>query len=401
MALIDTNHQLTLAARMDGLRSSALRDLLAVAGDPTMISLAGGLPDPDAFPVRELRRSLHRRLRTNPARLLQYGPTEGDPALRHWIALDEGRRHDRPVPDTGVLVTSGAQQGIDLVGRVLVDPGTPVAVEAPAYLGAIQALSVHQPDLVGIPTDEAGLQVDRLEARLAAGFRPRLLYVVSTFQNPTGTTLPLDRRRRLGELADRYGFWIVDDDPYHELRFEGAPLPPIGAFTHRAIRLGTFSKTLAPGLRVGWLVAPPELVGPLVRAKQAADLQPSSLAQPVVADLVAGAGYGHHLNRLRDRYRERAAALGAALDGAFGDHLAWVAPAGGMFLWARFTDGTDTSALLGPALDRGVAYVPGAEFHLDRAPSPWLRLSFATSRPDRLAEAAHRLRDAWRSHPAR
>lgn len=388
-----------LAGRMTGVRSSAIRDLLAVTQRPDVISLAGGLPAADGFPVSELRRIIDRRLRSRPLELLQYGPTEGHLALRQWIALDEGRRHDRPLPVDRVLVTSGAQQAIDLIGRVLVDRDVTVVVEQPTYLGAVHAFSLYEPRMATVPVDADGLQVDVLADLLAAGLRPRLVYAVSTFQNPSGATLSPERRRELARLADHYGFWIVDDDPYHELRFEGAAPPVIGTFTDRVIRLGSFSKTVAPGLRVGWAVAPTELVDPLVRVKQAADLQASSFAQPVLVDLVSDdRRYQAHLARLRTIYSQRADALVVALASTFGDRLDLSRPQGGMFVWARFTDGTDTRELLDSALEAGVAFVPGAEFWVGDGGQPWMRLSYATNPPEALATAVARLATAVADH---
>ncbi len=389
------DRSLGLARRLDGVPSSAIRDLLALTARPDILSLAGGLPAADTFPVRWIREEIDRQLRRQPEVLLQYATTEGHEGLRAVLADADGRRCDRPVGPGEVLITSGAQQAIDLVAHALLDPGDVVVVENPGYLGALQVLRLAQAQLEAVPVDDDGLDVDDLAARLEAGLRPKLVYVVPHFQNPTGTTLSFARRRQLGALADRYGFWILEDDPYVELRFTGPSLPSIGAFSERVIRLGSFSKTLAPGLRCGWLAAPAALVSAVVRVKQAADLQTSSFAQPVVAALLGDRrGMETHLASLRQVYAERARGLSRAVTREFGPSISFRAPAGGMFLWARLEGGIDTGAVLRIALDEGVAFVPGAEFQLGRPDPSWMRLGYATLSPRSLGEAAHRLAGA-------
>jgi 2-aminoadipate transaminase len=318
---------------------------------------------------------------------LQYGPTEGDDELR---ALAAARLGAAVAAD--VLVTTGSQQGLDLVARALVDPGDVVVVEAPSYLGALQALRTCEPAFVDVPLDRDGLCTDVLEERLVAGLRPKLLYTVPNFQNPSGTTLALGRRVHLAALADRYGFVVVEDDPYGVLRFRGDPLPPIRSFGENVVSLGTASKLLAPGLRVGWLAAPAWLLGPLVRLKQAADLHTSTLAQRIVADVLADAPFlAAHVEHVGALYRERCDALVDAVDGL----VDVVRPDGGMFLWGRMHDGDlDTTALLAIAVERGVAFVPGPAFHVAGQGTDALRLSFSTLTPAELREAATRLGDA-------
>jgi 2-aminoadipate transaminase len=298
------------------------------------------------------------------------------------------------VDPSRVLVTSGSQQALDLLARTLCAPGATVVVEEPAYLGALQALCAAGAVPHPVPLDEDGLDVDELARRLAGGLRPALVYTVTTFQNPSGAVLAPARRVQLAELAARYGFTVVEDDPYAEIRFGIPPVPPVRATNDAdVVTLGSFSKTVAPGVRVGWAVLPEPLVGPLTRLKQAADLQTGSLGQAVVARLVADRPWWeHHLDEVRAVYAERAAALADALGAAFGDRLALGSPRGGMFLWGRFTDGTPTSALLPVALAHGVGFVPGEEFFSGPDPDrSSLRLSFATNGPAGLAEAARRL----------
>ncbi len=387
----------TAAARVG---SSAIRDLLALTERSDVISFAGGLPDPATFPADAIAAATSRVLATDPAAALQYSTTEGDPALRRWIAERRG------AAATDVLVTHGSQQALDLVARTLLEPGDPVVLADPAYVGALQVLRLGQADLVGVPSDHDGLRVDLLADRLAAGLRPRLVYVVANFDNPSGASLSAPRRIALAELAERYGFWIVDDDPYGELHWSGrtasrahALSVPLRQLSDRVVTLGSFSKILSPGLRLGYLVAPAALTRELTIIKQAADLHTSTLSQHVVHSIVAEPGFlDAHLDRIRSVYANRSAALADALNAEFGVHLAFERPSGGMFLWARVVGAPiDTHAQLALALAHGVAYVPGAAFAVERGtatPLETLRLSFAGAPVDAFPEGARRLRAA-------
>jgi 2-aminoadipate transaminase len=381
-----------LSRRAAGATSSVIRDLLRLVDQPGVLSLAGGLPAPEGFPVERLRLAAERAFAVT-GRYgvvgLQYGPTEGDDELRALAAARLG------ADGAQVLVTTGSQQGLDLVARALLDPGDTVIVEAPSYLGALQALQACGPRFIEVPSDAAGLDTDRLADVLESGARPKLVYTVPNFQNPTGATLSLARRQHLAALADRYGFVVVEDDPYGVLRFRGNALPPIRSFSDRVVTLGTSSKLLAPGLRVAWLAAPAWLVGPLVRLKQAADLHTSTLAQRIVADVLADDDFlVGHVARIAALYRARCDALVDAVAGV----VDVAVPDGGMFLWGRVGDGSlDTATLLPHALKRGVAFVPGGAFHVGGGGSGFVRLSFSTLAPDALAEAARRLAAAVRS----
>lgn len=380
-----------LASRVQHMRSSAIRDLLRVAAQDGIISLAGGLPAEEAFPLDELRAASA----TLDAGTLQYSTTEGSPALRRWIADMVAAAAARPISPEQVLITSGSQQGLDLLGRVLIETGDVVAIDDPAYLGALQALGLFQPGFVPVPTDADGMDVDALEAILRAGRRVKVVYTVTNFSNPAGGTLSLARRKALGALADRYGFLVVEDDPYGLLRFADAPpLPPVSRFTDRCVSLGTFSKTVVPGLRVGWTVGDAALVATLARAKQGCDLHTSTLSQHLVLSLVGRSGWlEEHTGRLARRYALRSAALCDALEETFGGDVLFDRPRGGLFCWARLPS-VDTRDLLREALAGGVAFVPGAEFapvagqarHRDA-----LRLSFAGVAEDRIADGVHRL----------
>lgn len=381
-----------LARRTLALRSSAIRDLLAITQRPEVISLAGGLPAPVSFPVDELRAVTDEVFATAPGELLQYSTTEGLPALRAWVAARAAADRGTDVPADDVLITHGSQQGLDLVAKALVDPGSVVAIDEPGYVGAIQALSLFEPEFLPIPVDHHGLDVDALECRLAAGARPRLLYTVVNFQNPTGATLTVERRARLAALAERYGFVIVEDDPYSALRFAGEPLPSVARWSDRVVSLGTFSKLVVPGLRVGWIVAPPWLMPVLVRAKQGADLHTSSWGQVVLARLLERRGWlDDHIAALVRIYGVRAKALADGLAAELGERLAFHRPDGGMFLWARLTTGHSARELFHAALARDVAFVPGDAFFTGEPDHTSLRLSYSVGTPDELAEGARRL----------
>lgn len=387
---LDFEPELSTAARRVG--SSAIRDLLALTERPGMISLAGGMPAPDTFPVDAIRSATTAVLDRDGAAAVQYSATEGYGPLREWTAA----RHGVDAGASAVTITAGSQQGLDLVARTLVEPGDVVVTADPSYIGAIQAFRLAGARLVGIRSDEAGLVVDDLAEQLAAGLRPRLAYVVANLANPTGATLPDARRDQLAALADRYGFWLVEDDPYSALRWAGSEPAPLAGRSGRVITLGTASKVLCPGLRVGHLLAPAQLSKAIVQVKQAADLHTSTLTQRIIHELVTRPGFlDDRLATLPAAYRTRAEAMTAALRHHLGDAIAFTAPEGGMFVWAHLTDpDADTSALLTPALDAGVAFVPGPAFAITDPHTTHLRLSFATPTPPEIEEGIRRLATA-------
>lgn len=376
--------------------SSEIRELLRLTERPGVRSLAGGLPDPTTFPTAELAEAAA-RVAGDP-RALQYGATEGVAELREHLAGRETGRLGRPVTPDEVLVTTGSQQGLDLLARTLCDPGDVVLVDDPCYLGALQALRGAGARVVGVPVDDHGLRVDLVEDHLRSRTRPRLVYTVPTFQNPTGTTLARERRAALAALADRWGVPVVEDAPYEDLRFRGRPRPPVATGSDLVIGLGSASKTIAPGLRVGWVRAPAELVPALARAKQAVDLHTSTLAQHLVLDLLARPGwFDAHTRAVAADLGRREAALAAALAAELADRATWTRPDGGMFTWARLRPVADAGprvdarAWLGAALDHDVAFVPGDAFAVDRPAGDAARLSFATVPADRMPDVARRL----------
>jgi 2-aminoadipate transaminase len=383
-----------LSPAVGRISSSAIRELLALVDRPGVITLAGGLPSPAHFPVEETIGAVGTLLRADRG-ALQYSSTEGNAGLREWIAADHG------VGPGQVLITHGSQQALDIIARAILAVGDEVVLADPGYVGAIQALRLSGGRLVGLPTDADGLSVDLLEERLGAGLRPRLVYVVPNFHNPTGATLSQARARRLAALADRFGFLVVEDDPYRDLRFSGRAPSRFRTLTDEVVSIGTISKVLFPGLRVGWIVAPPWLAPSLALIKQAMDLHTSTLAQRIALHLLTGPDFlTDQIPALRDHYRSQAAVLAGALEGSFGGRLAFDRPDGGMFLWARLgPPGLDTAALLPRAIERGVAYVPGSAFSVAGPHRTSLRLSFATVAPADLVEGARRLAEALSDGP--
>ena len=368
-------------------RSSAIRDVLAVVGRHDVISLAGGLPAPEAFPSRQLAEAIATLLAHDPGGALQYSATEGFGPLREWIAADNGVDPDQ------VLVTSGSQQALELVVRTLVDPGAEVALADPGYVGAIQAFHLVGAHLVGVTTDDQGLLVDDLARRLAEGLRPALVYVVPNFHNPTGASLAAERCRALAELADHYGFVILVDDPYLHLRWAGQAPPPLATLSDCVVTLGSFSKTLCPGLRVGYVVGPRAVIRAVALVKQAADLHTATLTQRATFQVISEPDFfGSHLCRLRSLYQARATALVGALRLHLDGQFEFRDPEGGFFVWGRLMSGNvDAEELLRPAVARGVAFVPGAAFAVHSGLARHLRLAFSHASTDRLDVAVQRL----------
>jgi 2-aminoadipate transaminase len=386
-----------IAAGAAEIRSSAIRDLLKLTGQPQMISFAGGLPAPEIFPAEEITAASERALVEAPVATLQYGPTEGYEPLRELITAWVGRMGLRAGADQ-VLISAGSQQGLDLIGRLLIDPGAPVVVEEPTYLGALQAWQTCRPSYLSVPLDEDGMDVDALERLLASGARPRFLYIVSCFQNPTGATLAPARRRRLIELAARYQLPIVEDDPYGDLFYEGERVTPLAALDcelhgepRYVVYLGTLSKLLAPGLRVGWVVAPRAIFNQLVMLKQGFDLSTGSTAQAIAYYACRDGLLDQHVPRIRALYRERRDAMLAALEREMPAGVNWSRPRGGMFLWMTLPEGRDSEALLLRAVDAGVAFVPGRPFHPSGGGANTLRLNFSHSNIAQIDEGVRRL----------
>lgn len=372
-----------LSALGHGLTDSAIRALSKrLSATPNLISFAGGMPSPATFPVDAFSSAYERVMRQAGAAALQYGPTDGHAPLREWIAASLRPAQVRPEQ---VLITAGSQQGLDLVGKVLIDRGDAVAVETPTYVGALQSLNQYFPRFVAVDCDEGGLQHEQLSACLRAADvqagGAKLLYTIPNFQNPTGRTLSPQRRLALVEACARERLPIVEDDPYGALDYEGrVHTSLLSQSPDNVIYLGSFSKILSPGIRLGYLVAPPPLVRKLEQAKQASDLHTSTLLQRVVHEIVVQDGFlQEHLAGCRRLYAANAAAMQAALQDHLRDRARWVSPRGGMFQWLELPAGIDASALLEPALAAGVAFVPGAPFFATQPRANTLRLCFSTA----------------------
>jgi 2-aminoadipate transaminase len=381
------------AARLRGVRSSPVREILALTARPGVISFAGGLPAPELFDGAGLAAAFAAALQ-DAGRTLQYSTTEGDPSLRGAIAARLTARGLATGPDE-VLVTSGSQQALALAATVLIEPGDVVLVEEPSYLAALQAFALAGARVVPVACDDEGLDPDAVAAA-AARHRPRLLYTIPTFQNPTGRTLGLARRQALAEVADRQGFWLIEDDPYGELRYRGVALPSLATMApDRTLALSTLSKVAAPGLRIGWVRTPPALRRALVVAKQAADLHSSTIDQAAAARWLAAVDLDAHVAGLRAEYGRRRDALVDGLAAALPPGSTYNRPDGGMFVWARLPDGWDAEALLQHALEREVAFVPGHPFFAGAPDRAALRLSFTAHPPAEIAAGLERLRASW------
>ncbi|MFJ5039810.1 aminotransferase-like domain-containing protein [Streptomyces parvulus] len=381
-----------LAARARSTGGSPVRDILAVTARPEVINFAGGLPAPELFDAEGIAAAYRDVLAETPARALQYSTTEGEPVLRAALADRTSARGLATGPDD-VLVTTGSQQGLSLLATALLEPGDTVLVESPCYLAALQAFAFAGARVVAVPGDEDGIDPGALE-ELVVRERPKLLYTVPTFQNPTGRTMPAARRAAVAEVAGRCGLWIVEDDPYGELRFEGGRVPWIAScdgVRDRTVLLGSFSKVMAPGLRLGWLRAPAGLLRACAVAKQAADLHTPTVNQLAAARYLADRDLDAHVARVAAAYGVRRDAMLTGLADALPAGSRWTRPEGGMFLWARLPEGYDTTALLPEVVRHDVAYVPGAPFHAGTPDRATLRLCFVTQTPDEIAEGLRRL----------
>lgn len=396
------------AQRMQWMGSSIIRELLKLTEQPDIISFAGGLPAPELFPVKEFSGAASRVLAEHGSQALQYGTTEGYGPLREYI-VQHMRRYGIPAQPANVLITSGSQQALDLIGKIMINPGDLILTECPTYMGALQAWRAYQADFVSTPIDEEGLCCDRrLEKALCAG--PKFMYILPNFQNPGGVTLSLERRRRIVQIADQYGIPIIEDDPYGQLRFEGEHLPPLlvldsqrsngealagdnnGYFQYgNVIYLSTFSKTLAPGLRLGWIVAPTEVIQRCVMAKQGMDLHTSTFVQMVAYELARDGFLDEHVRTIREVYRQRRDLMIEMMEATFPAEVSWTHPQGGLFLWVTLPEELDATELLKEAIERRVAYVPGVAFYPHGDVHNTLRLNFSNASAENIEKGIQRL----------
>ena len=367
----------TLARRAERLNPSTIREILKITERPGIISLAGGLPSADTFPVAAMQEATARVLREQPREALQYAASEGFGPLREWVAAElctQGLQADAGQ----VLITTGSQQGLDLVGKVLIDPGSRVAIESPTYLGALQAFAPYEAQFVSVAGDDEG----PLPEGLAAASGARFMYLLPNFQNPSGRCLSAQRRLALAAKAQAMGLPVVEDNPYGDLWFDAPPPPPLAAtLGEGAVYLGSFSKVLAPGLRLGYVLAPKLLYPKLLQAKQAADLHTPGFNQRVVFEVIKGGFLRDHVPTIRARYKAQRDAMQAALQQHMPAGCRWHAPAGGMFFWVELPPALDATALLPQAVAAGMAFVPGEPFFAGGGHANTLRLSFVTVSP--------------------
>jgi 2-aminoadipate transaminase len=378
------------------MRSSAMRDLMEITARPEVISLAGGLPDTSTFPPESFAAQMTRIAHESSAEALQYGPTEGFERTKECIA--EVMAAEGMWPDLeDIIVTTGGQQAIDLVAKTLVDPGDPVICEAPTYPGAVPVFSAYQAETLQVEMDDEGMRIDELEAlldRLASdGRRPKFIYSVPSFQNPAGVTLSAERRRRLVELARERELLVVEDNPYGLLRYEGEPTEPLYKLDggDYVLYLGTFSKILSPGIRLGWLCAPPPVMEKIVLGKQASDLCTSTLTQYFVLEYFAEGRWQEYVADLVKIYRDRRDAMLDALERHFPAEATWTRPQGGLFVWATLPDYIDTTDLLAKALREDVAFVPGPAAYVDGRGRHSMRLNFSGSETEEIREGIRRI----------
>jgi len=383
------------ASRTERMQSSVIRELLKVTMTPGMISFAGGLPAPDAFPLRDFQDACQWILAHDAEQALQYGPTEGLPQLQDYL-IETMAKYEIPAVRGNILLTNGSQQALDFIGRVFIDEDDTIITEEPTYLGAIQAWDPYGPRYVTVPLDDDGMRMDLLEKALQENPGAKFIYVLPNFHNPAGTTLTLERRRRLVELAAEHRLFIVEDDPYGELRFEGQDVTPIYAMhKENTIYLSTFSKTLAPGLRLGWIVAPERVMARMVQAKQGTDLHTSTLVQYLAYDICQRGLIRAHVKRVRALYRERRDAMLQAMASAFPPGVTWTRPQGGLFLWVRMPEQIDAEELLKIAIEEKVAFVPGRAFYPGgKGGRCCMRLNFSYSPPEVIEEGIQRLAKA-------
>ena len=391
---------LQFADRLQNIETSAIRELFKLLGKPGIISFAGGFPDPALFDVEGLKMSADAVLSNNPGPVLQYGATEGWGPLREQISHFMAGKGATVAPD-GLIVTTGSQQALDLIGKTMISPGDKVIVEAPTFLATIQCFRLYGAHLIGAPIDAHGVDVDRLE-QLIAEHQPKLVYLIPTFGNPSGATLSLERRLRVLEIAARTHTLIVEDDPYGELYFDQAPPPSLLALSDQVpgsreylVHCGSLSKILSPGLRVGWMIAPPELLARATMCKQFSDAHTSNLTQAIGAHYLTLGRLDAALAVVRSTYAERARVMAASLQRTLGAQIAFDAPQGGMFFWARLTGAnggpTNAAEFAKRAIEKLVAFVPGAPFYAHDADPATLRLSFATADVAKIEEGIARL----------
>ena len=389
------------ATRTSRMKASDIRELLKLTARPEIISLAGGLPAPELFPIDEYRRAFEWVLETNGTAALQYGPSEGYKPLRELLAA---RMTGMGVPADAdeILITNGSQQGLDLIGKIFLNPGDAVCLENPSYMGAIQAFDSYQANYVIVPMDDDGMKAEDLDAILTKT-PAKFIYALPNFQNPSGRWMSTERRKVLVETAKKHGTPIIEDDPYGELRFEGEARPSLRSlWPEGVIYLGTFSKILAPGFRLGWMVIPQSAYDEIIFGKQPTDLHTSMATQMATYEVCKQPGFlDEHVEKIRAVYRERRDVMLRAMDEHFPEGCTWTRAQGGLFVWAELPPSIDTRELLAEALEENVAFVPGQSFHADRSGHNTMRLNFSNVTSERIEEGIARLGRALKRRLAR
>lgn len=382
-----------LAERMSNLKASEIRELLKLTEEPDIISFAGGLPAPELFPIEKLKGIAENVIENEGRFALQYSTTEGYKALRRIIAQQRMTNAKVKVTEDDILITNGSQQGLDFSGRVFLDKDDVIICESPSYLGAINAFKAYMPRFVEIPMDDNGMIIDELEKALKENPNAKFIYTIPDFQNPTGKTMSVDRRKRLVELSAQYDIPVIEDNPYGELRFEGEVLPSIKSFDTKGlvIYLGTFSKTFCPGLRLGWVCADPEILSKYIIVKQGADLQASSISQREAAAFMLKYDLNEHIGEIKKVYKKRRDLMIQTMKEEFPENCTYTYPSGGLFTWVTLPEGVDAAKILQTALSEKVAFVPGGSFFPNGGHPNHFRLNYSSMPEDKIVEGIKRL----------
>ncbi|AIF69375.1 aminotransferase [Palaeococcus pacificus DY20341] len=397
---VTLNYEAYFSEKALGMKASEIRELLKLVESSEIISLAGGLPNPETFPKDLITKLAQKAIEEHGNAALQYGTTKGYTPLRLEIAEMLRKRYGIPISKVDIMITAGSQQGLDLIGRVFINPGDIIVVEAPTYLAALQSFRYYDPQFIQIPLDDEGMRIDLLEEKLkelkAQGKKVKLVYTIPTFQNPGGVTMSKERRKRLLELASEYDFLIIEDGPYNELRYRGEEIPPIKYWDEegRVIYLGTFSKIFAPGFRVAWIAAEPHFIRKLEIAKQGIDLCTNVFGQVIAAEYLKGGYLDKHIEKIRAFYKPKLEIMLDALEKYMPEGVKWTKPDGGMFVWVTVPEGIDTKEMFEKAVAKGVAYVPGEAFFADRGVKNTMRLNFTYVEDEKIVEGIKRLAEA-------
>jgi 2-aminoadipate transaminase len=382
------------AQRISSIRSSVIRDLISVAVRPDIISFAGGLPHPKSFPVPEIDKAIKEVLKNNSDIALQYGPSEGHLGLREEICKMMSEENIKVYPDE-ILITEGAQQALDLIGKIFINPGDCIILEAPSYVGAINAFAAYEVNAKTIPLDEDGIRIDKLENEMEKlkkkNIIPKFLYVIPNFQNPAGVTLSQERRDELIALSTEYNLLVIEDNPYGSLCFEGTKFKSLKLLDQGVTYLGTFSKILTPGLRTGWVAAPKAIIEKLIQVKQAADLCGSAFNQKIIEAYLRNNDLNKHIEKIIKMYKLRRDVMLEALEEFFPEEATWTEPRGGLFLWATLPKFINTDEMLADAIEEKVAYVPGSAFYPDGKIKNSMRLNFSFAEPEDIKTGIKRL----------